>query len=395
MATEDHDFEEIQFFNYKDKKISWDRESSGAVGRLTTKDLKNVLDEFSSQLGSSKNAQYLIGLFNRSYLQHDNLTDATRYLTNELFAEFGLVIIDGDDPELKREFIPFVKEELLDQTCFKEVSNTNKKLGVNYKIQVNPREINLFYLDDKLRERIVFEEGKYKVLNTNISFSKKEILEEVENHPEKFSPNVMMRPLYEEVVLPNLCYIGGGGELAYWLELKSFFESQQIPFPILLLRNSVLLVKEKQLKKLEKLGVPYEDVFLKKNDLVNKKIKDISDISIDFSDQRKMIEGIFDHLKEISNCTDLSFLGAVEAQQKKQLNGLKNLERRLLKAQKRKLNDVVERISTLHHELFPNDALQERNANFAEFYEEEGDDLIIKLIYNLDPLKLEFDIVTL
>ena len=206
----------------------------------------------------------MIGLFNRSYLQHNNLTDATRYLANELFAEFGLVIIDGDDQELKKEFIPFVKEELLHQTCFKEVSNTNKKLGKNYKIQVNPREINLFYLDDHLRERIVFEEGSYKVLNSNISFSKKEILEEVEEHPEKFSPNVMMRPLYEEVVLPNLCYIGGGGELAYWLELKSFFESQEIPFPVLLLRNSVLLVKEKQLKKLEKLGVPYEDVFLKK-----------------------------------------------------------------------------------------------------------------------------------
>ena len=395
MATEDHDFEEIQFFNYKEKKISWERESSGAVGRLSTKGLGNVLKEFSTQLGSSKNAQYLIDLFERSYLKYDSLTDATRYLANELFAEFGLVIIDGDDKGLKSEFIPFVKEELLHQTCFKEVSNTNEKLGKNYKIQVNPREINLFYLDENLRERIVFEEGKYKVLNTSISFSEKEILEEVEEHPEKFSPNVMMRPLYEEIVLPNLCYIGGGGELAYWFELKSFFESQKIPFPVLLLRNSVLLVKEKQLKKLEKLGVPYEDVFLKKNDLVNKKIRDISDISIDFSDQRKTIEGIFDHLRDISHCTDPSFLGAVEAQQKKQLNGLKNLEKRLLKAQKRKLNDVVERISLLHHELFPNDALQERNANFAEFYEEEGDNLIIKLIYNLDPLKLEFDIVTL
>jgi len=395
MATEDHDFKEIHFFNYKEKKISWKRESSGAVGRLSTKGLENVLEEFSSQLGSSKNAQYLIDLFERSYLKHDSLTDATKYLANELFAEFGLVIIDGDDKDLKREFIPYVKEELLQQTCFNEVSNTNKKLGKNYKIQVNPREINLFYLDDKLRERIIFEEEKYKVLNTSVSFSENEILKELDKHPEKFSPNVMMRPLYEEVILPNLCYIGGGGELAYWLELKSFFESQQVPFPILLLRNSVLLVKEKQLKKLEKLGVPYEDVFLKKNDLINKRIRDISDISIDFTEQRQTIEGIFDHLREISHCTDLSFLGAVEAQQKKQLNGLKNLEKRLLKAQKRKLNDVVERISTLHHELFPNDALQERNANFAEFYEEEGDNLIIKLIYNLDPLKLEFDIVTL
>ncbi len=394
MATEDHDFEEIKFFNYKSNQISWERDASGAVGRLPTKGLDSVLEQFSSQLGMGKNAKYLIDLFKRSYIDHQNLTDATRYLANELFAEFGLVILDGDDKDLKREFIPYVKDELVNRNCFKEVSKTNSTLGNNYKIQVNPREINLFYLDDHLRERIVFEEEKFKILNTNISFSKKEILEEVENYPEKFSPNVLMRPLYEEVVLPNLCYIGGGGELAYWFELKSHFESQQIPFPILLLRNSVLLVKEKQIKKLDKLGVPYGDVFLKKNELVNKRIKEISDISIDFSEQRKTIDGIFEHLKEISHCTDLSFLGAVEAQHKKQLNGLENLEKRLLKAQKRKLNDVVERISVLHHELFPNESLQERNANFSEFYEEEGNNLIIKLISSLDPLKLEFDVIT-
>lgn len=395
MATEDHDFEEIKFFNYKSNQISWERDASGAVGRLSTKSIDGVLEQFSSQLGMGKNAKYLIDLFKRSYIDHQNLTDATRYLANELFADYGLVILDGDDKELKRDFIPYIKDELVNQNCFKEVSKTNRSLGKNYKIQVNPREINLFYLDDQLRERIVFDDGEYKVLNTDIVFSQKEILEEVDNHPEKFSPNVMMRPLYEEVVLPNLCYIGGGGELAYWFELKSYFENQQIPFPILLLRNSVLLVKEKQIKKMQKLEVSIEDVFLKKNDLVNKIIKELSDISIDFTTQRNTIIDIFKDLKEISKCTDMSFLGAVEAQQKKQLNGLENLEKRLLIAQKRKMKDVVERIETLHNELFPNDALQERNTNFAEFYEETGDDLINKLVSGLDPLKLEFDVVVL
>ncbi len=395
MATEDHDFEEIKFFNYKENKISWEREATGAVGRLSTEGLDLVLKEFSAQLCEGKNSKYLIDLFKRSYVDHQNLTNATRYLANELFATYGLVILDGDDKDLKRGFIPYVKDELVSQNCFKEVSKTNKELGKNYKIQVNPREINLFYLDNQLRERIVIEDGKYKVLNTDINFSQKKIIQEVEKYPEKFSPNVLMRPLYEEVVLPNLCYIGGGGELAYWFELKSYFESQQVPFPVLLLRNSVLLVKEKQIKKLQKLEISFTDVFLRENDLVSKKIRELSDISIDFSGQKKTIEKIFLDLKEISKCTDPSFLGAVEAQQKKQLNGLSNLEKRLLKAQKRKMKDVVERISILHHELFPNDALQERNANFSEFYEEAGDDLINKLVSYLDPLKLEFDIIRL
>ena len=97
---------------------------------------------------------------------------------------------------------------------------------------MDPREINLFYLKDNQRERIVFEDNLYKVLNTEINWTKEDILNEVEKHPERFSPNVIMRPLYQEVILPNLCYIGGGGELAYWFQLKEFFRESRIPFPI-------------------------------------------------------------------------------------------------------------------------------------------------------------------
>lgn len=393
MATEDHDFEEIKFFHYKNKEISWNRDSNGAVGRLSSEGLNEVFEEFSRQLGKSKNAEYLRKLFHSSYLKHDNLTDATRFLANELFGEHGLVIVNGDDKVLKKQFIPFVKEELFDQTCFRKVSKANERLGANYKIQVNPREINLFYLDENVRERIVVENDSYNVLNTNISFTKEQILLEVENNPEKFSPNVLMRPLFQEVVLPNLCYIGGGGELSYWFELKDYFESQKVPFPVLLLRNSLMLISEKQLNKMKKLDIKLEDLFLKQNDLVNKKVRHISDVNIDLSDKKEQLKKMFLHLEELSENTDRSFTGAVKAQGKKQQNGLENLEKRLLKAKKRKYKEIVNRITDLQDGLFPNQILQEREANFAEFYEEVGEELISGLIQNLDPLLLEFDVV--
>lgn len=134
-----------------------------------------------------------------------------------------MVILDADDANLKRAFIPYIKEELTEQTSFKAVQETIAQLAT-YTVQVNPREINLFYIEDDLRERIIFENNKYFVNNTKISFSKDEIFQLLENNPEKFSPNVIMRPLYQEIILPNLCYIGGGGEIAYWLELKSFLK---------------------------------------------------------------------------------------------------------------------------------------------------------------------------
>ena len=393
MATEDHDFEEINFFNLKNRKIAWNRQSSGAVGRLTTKGFDKVFDEFSTLVGTTRNATFLKELFENTYLNHSNLTDATRYLVNELFSEYGLVIIDGDARQLKEQFIPILKDELLNKTSFQEVSKTNKQLNKDYTIQVNPREINLFYLKDNLRERIIFENNTYKINNTTITFFEEEILKELSSFPERFSPNVIMRPLFQETVLPNLCYIGGGGELAYWFQLKNYFKEVNTPFPVLLLRNSVLLASEKQLLKSTKLNISLQDLFVKQEQILSEKVKEISEIEIDFSKQKEHLEQQFLNLKELAKQTDISFLGAVNAQEKKQLNGLDNLEKRLLKAQKRKLSDVVERITILQNELFPNQSLEERTRNFSEIYLKLGDDFIPMLVNAIQPLQLEFSII--
>jgi len=393
MATEDHDFDEINYFNFKGTKISWNCENSGAVGRLKTDGFGKVFENFSQLLGNTINADFIKALFQKAYLENINLTDATRYLVNELFNEYGLVIIDGDDVQLKEQLSPIIKDELLSNTSFKQVNETSRKLSEQYNIQVNPRKINLFYLKGNLRERIIFENNQFKINNTDIVFSEEEILKEVSNHPERFSPNVVIRPLFQELILPNLCYIGGGGELAYWFQLKGYFEKVNVPFPILLLRNSVLLASEKQLLKLHKLNISIKEIFIKQGSLIDKKIKEISEVVIDFSQQKHFLQQQFETLNELAKQTDSSFVGAVYAQEKKQLNGLDNLEKRLLKAQKRKLNNEVQRIKLLQDELFPNQSLEERTRNFSEIYLVLGTDLIPMLFEALNPLKLEFTVI--
>jgi bacillithiol biosynthesis cysteine-adding enzyme BshC len=394
MATEDHDFEEINYFNFKGKKFQWNRESSGPVGRLSTEGLDEFLSVFEKELGSGTNANTIKKLFKDAYTNNDSLANATRYLTNQLFSNYGLVILDADNSELKREFIPYIKEELIHQTANKTVLETLQKLK-EYPVQVNPREINLFYIEDNLRERILFEDGKYKINNTKITFSENGILELVAKNPERFSPNVILRPLYQEVILPNLCYIGGGGEIAYWLELKTTFQAYNCTFPILLLRNSALLVKPKQAEKAKKLGLTYIDLFANQEDLINRKVLKLSEIPIDFSVQKDVLKQQFSDLYAIANQTDKSFLGAVKAQETKQIKGLENLEKRLLKAQKKKYVAELQRIVDLQNELFPNQSLQERKANFSEFYLENGKELIQKLVTELKPLEFNFTILTL
>jgi bacillithiol biosynthesis cysteine-adding enzyme BshC len=394
MATEDHDFDEINYFNYKDKKITWNKMSSGPVGRLSTEGLDKVFEVFSSEIGSGNNAQYLKGLFQKAYLEHENLADATLFLANELFKEEGLIIIDADTTELKKLFIPYVQKELCEQISYKKVTEASTLLS-DYAVQVHPREINLFYIGNNLRERIVFENNLFKVNNTTITFTESEVIAEVTNHPEKFSPNVILRPLYQEVILPNLCYIGGGGELAYWLQLKSNFEANNIVFPMLLLRNSVLLVSSKQASKADKLGLTWQDLFLKQTQLINQKTASFTKQTIDFSKQKAFLQEQFKELHTIASVTDPSFLGAVKAQEAKQIKGLEHLEKRLLKAEKKLYSNQLSRITNLQNELFPKQNLQERNVNFSEFYQEYGDDLLQQLYIQLFPLAQNFTVIVL
>lgn len=398
MATEDHDFEEINYFNFKGKKIQWNKNATGAVGHLSTEGLDEVFEIFSNAIGGSKNADYLKNLFTEAYLKHKNLTRATRYLANELFKEQGLVIVDGDDHHLKELLVPYVKKDLFEQVSFTSVSkkiSEIQQMDPEYGIQVNPREINYFYLKNGIRERIVERDGKFYINDTQLSFTKEELLEELQTYPERFSPNVVARPLYQEVILPNLCYIGGGGELAYWLQLKASFQAMEVPFPILLLRNSVLIITEKQDEKLDKLNISHEDIFLKRHSLINKKIREVSNIDIDFSPQKKFLEEQFKGMYDLAEQTDKSFLGAVKAQEVKQKKGLDKLEKRLLKAQKRKLEDHVVRLTDIQNQLFPGQSLQERQLNFSELYLEYGEELIPMLLKHLNPLDLNFMVLSI
>jgi bacillithiol biosynthesis cysteine-adding enzyme BshC len=397
LASEDHDFEEINHFNFKNKKLEWTSDkASGAVGELKICSFSKVYNELKTLLPQNDNSAYLLSLFEDSYLKHANLSDATLYLYNELFKDYGLVLLEPNHPKLKSCIKNYIKSEVFDQKMHYNTSKaTDQLLENNYHKQVTPRKINLFYKTNNLRERIIYRNDKFYVNNTDISFNKSEIESEIENHPECFSPNALFRPLYQEVLLPNLSYIGGAGELSYWLQLKSSFQSYGVTFPMLQMRNSALLFSKKTHKKLNKLEVDINNLFLSQTELTNQHTKRISKIKIDFSDCKQHLSKQFKSLYELAEKTDKTFLNAVAAQEKKQHNGLDKLEKRLLKAQKRKLDDELKRLTKIQNELFPEGNLQERHSNFFEFYVSYGKELIPKLIKNLNPFDFCFSLIEL
>ena len=397
MASEDHDYEEISSFIFKGKKFQWRSSVGGVVGKIKTESLSSLLYLFKRELGGSIDGVELRGLIERSYESGNNLSDATRIFINHLFGHYGLLILDANHRELKNHFTPMIKEDLLNHTCNQEVLNQiasiKKIYSKDFKPQVNPREVNLFFLQNGLRSRIMKIENGYHLEGSNQFFSFEEMVDKVDQNPEKFSPNVLLRPLYQELILPNIAYLGGGGELAYWLELKSFFDSQKLLFPILCMRNMALIVPEKSAKKIRNLKLDLDDLFLERNALINKKVRQISNIDLDLSPLKKDLEKKFDHLEDLIDKTDASFKGAVRAQKTKQFKGIDHLEERLLKAQKKKLKDQVERLVLIHEELFPGGKPQERVENFSVFYLEKGNDFISFLMETFDPLSNEFTFI--
>jgi len=395
MASEDHDFAEINYTNIGGKKVQWQFDAAGATGRLNVKTIRDALNQYKGVLGLSGNAPELADIVETAYSKFEKLADATRYLVNALFGRYGLVIIDADDARLKKQFASIIEQDIIEENSFRNISATNQSLQkLNVHIQVNPREINFFYLTDDLRERIVFEKDQYQVLNTELSFSKEELHKEIEEHPERFSPNVAMRPLYQEYILPNLAYIGGGGELAYWFELKSNFDHYHVDFPILILRNSALIARKETALKFSKLDFSLACLFKSADDLKNEWVRRHSEHELSLKEEWRDVKSVFERLKLRSYKIDPTLADSTEAIQTRLKHAVDRLEKKLIRAEKRNYATRLEQIDHIKAELFPKNSLQERTENFGLFYVKWGQAFIDELIKNFNPLDFKFTILT-
>ena len=394
MATEDHDFAEINHTKLAGQKFSWDETVSGATGRIDPKSIRATLKSYINSLGISENSQKLAAILEEAYLNSNSLAEATRYLVHCLFAEYGLVILDADDIELKIQFSGIVKQDILDQKSHQAITKTSKKLEEDgFQTQVHAREINFFYLKDGLRERIVFENQRWEVLNTDIYFSREELIAEIDNHPDRFSPNVVMRPLYQEVILPNLAYVGGGAEIVYWLQLKQNFDQFGISFPILIPRNSALIARQSFYNKLDKLKISVKDIFKDTEALKKEYVIRHSEYSLNLNTEWDEFNALFEKLKKRSADIDPTLAASSDAVKTRLKTALSNLEKKFVKAEKRNHEVALRQIETLRKTYFPGNSLQERTENFGLLYTQYGDKFIAELIHHFKPLDFKFTVL--
>ncbi|MBV8324731.1 bacillithiol biosynthesis cysteine-adding enzyme BshC [Chryseobacterium sp.] len=371
MASEDHDFVEINHFKTENNYYETKEKAGGPVGRIEITDTF-FISEFEKEFKDSVFGTELILMMKEAYKQGNTLTQAIKILVNRLFSDFGLLILDGDSRELKNQVKEIFKEELLHFSLQKTSKNKVDFLTEKYgKVQVNPREINLFYLTET-RDRIDYNGREYIVVDTHIRMTQEEIITELESHPEKFSPNALMRPVYQEKVLPNLAYIGGNAEIMYWLELKDYFSTINIPFPILIPRNSMLFLKEKTVGKIQKLDLTIEDFFQNFTVITNRKILEDSAVLQLLHEKEELLIRNFSALKTAAETTEQSFGNMVKAEEVRQLKSFKRMKKRLLHAEKIKQSELLERLENLFLSVHPSKTWQERVYNFSVFFSDYG-----------------------
>lgn len=385
MASEDHDMREIDHLTVHGKKLIWKTGWEGASGKCPCTGVSDTIQELRDTLRGEADSGTFLELLQEYYQDSHSLALATRLLVHKLFSGTGLIILDADDERLKRRFLPVMKDDLSIHTAHKAVSETSTRLSEKYKLPVHPRVVNLFYLGPDFRSRIDLVDGLYSTRDGIKTWKEEEILDELEKYPGRFSPNVVLRPLYQEWILPNLAYCGGPSELSYWLQFRSMFEKFGVPFPVLVSRNSVCWIDPASSARMDKFGIRESELFLSSDDWIRNYFTAGPEGSLNFDDELSAIDREFDNMSKTVMNLDATLLASLEAERKKLRNGITAIRAKLIRAQKLKNETAVNQIHKLKEKLFPGGEPAERVENFIPYYMRYGTDLFGHLLSAFHP----------
>ena len=382
MGSEDADLEELNHVVIDGVKYQWETKQTGAVGRMKVDDnLIQLIEKIAGRLAVESFGKSLIELLKTCFVKNSTIEEATFLFLHHLFQQYGLLVLLPDNAAFKKEMISIFKDDIFNHTSSKIVEQTSENLSEHYKAQAYPREINLFYLKDNLRNRIIRRNDHFVVHDTDIVFTKEEMKKELSGHPERFSPNVILRGLFQEIILPDVAWIGGGGELAYWLQLKDLFKNYGVPYPVLVLRNSFLIVDKKYKKLLKKLNLNPVDLFKGKDVLLEEIIRTESKSVLNLTNEKKEFENIYDQIEDTAKKVDPTLIQHINAMEARHVKALTTLEKKMFRAEKRKFSDHGNQLNKIFSTLFPHDGLQERTENFMLFYSKWGNDFF-EMLYD-------------
>ncbi|MCU0416957.1 MAG: bacillithiol biosynthesis cysteine-adding enzyme BshC [Cytophagaceae bacterium] len=359
MATEDHDIQEIQSLHVFSKEYTWITEQTGAVGRMKTDGIAELFDTIPDFPFWVKEV----------YATSVSLSQATRRLVHELFKDYPILILDGDDAALKQQCIPLFKKEVIEQAALEASQTSTEKIkAMGWDTQVYVRPINLFYLVNNRRERLVKEGDSYLVPTGDKQWTEAELLQEIEQRPEHFSPNVVLRPVYETTILPDVVYVGGPGEMAYWIQLLPVFQSFGSFFPVLFPRLHLGGMSVTQWNMLKQYSCTIEELSDEEKKIRSKITQLLTETVIDFTEEKNLLLAQWTAIEHKVLTVDTTMVATVKGDRVKVEKMLLDLEKKVQKALERKQDVPIQKVLKLKEKIFPNDGLMERKESLWTWY---------------------------
>ena len=397
LGGEDHDFDEMNHLQLFGKKIVWEDVQGGSVGRYDTGSLNQVLDSVYEILGESENALNLGGKIKKAFDQAPSYGQGMQHFVHELLGHLGIIVVNMDEAEFKQKMVSVFVEDLQHHTSHQVVQTIQDSIAdAGFDKQAFVRPINLFYLTDGSRDRIERgEDGSYYTVNQGKKWSLDEIVAEVNQNPERFSPNVILRPIYQEMIFPNLAYVGGGGEISYWLERKKQFQKLGVFYPMLIRRDSFQLISSRDHESLVQWGFTLEDLMLPEHQLIEKYLAIYGRDEIDLSDEIDQLTPLEKAIQHKVETIDPSLVARIGAQFAKFKNDLEGIEKRLKKTEKQSHDKNINKIKRMQSKLFPGNGLQERTDNFMSWYILHGEGFFRVLMEHADPFDTRLKTITI
>jgi len=399
LEGEDHDFAEmnhVAVLDHENVPVRLEylpggllpEKNVGAVGSLAFDDtISATCAHLEGTLASTEFTSGVMSAVRSCYSPGATFAGAFQAWMNRLLPGAGLVFISSADPRLKRILSPLFLRELEEYPRISQmVIDRSAELEQSYHAQVKPKSINLFLFHKGGRYLIEPRETDFSLKGTRAFFTKEQLTAIARETPEQLSPNVVLRPLCQDMLLPTVAYIGGPSEIAYHAQIGPLYEALSLVQPVVYPRASVSLVQTNLLRAMEKYSLELQEFLGDVGSVTRKVVEQISDIKLDrlFDSVTKNLHGTLGELKFGLNEIDPTLLGALENVSSKIDVNLGVLREKAAAAQKRRNETAVRQIEKAAAGLLPSGSLQEREISPLYYMNRYGDGLGTWLMDRID-----------
>ena len=399
VASEDHDFEEVSACRIIDreghiKSIRYEPEGrthDAPVGNITICGrITDVIDEMKSALPQSEFSADIESILRECYSEGTGFAEAFSMMMQRLLKDYGVVILDPLDQALKEIASPiYIKAIERSDAIFKALDKRSHELeeaGYHSQIHISPEMAPLFLIEDGARTALIERDGRFHLKGDGRSLSANELIEIARRTPELLSPNVALRPVVQDYLLPTVAYIGGPAELAYFGQVRAVYEELDRPGPCVIPRASMTIIEARHAKTLSKYSLKLQDFFEGLHHAVAKVVENSLDreTADTFDEAEREFDGQFKKLEDALKKTDVTLVDSAKHARDKVFHQLEHLRTRFVHSSARREEAIFRQVERAFITLYPDKVLQERELNVVSFLSRYGISLIDRLYEAVD-----------